>query len=210
MIETISAQRARGFTLLELIVVLGIFAVLSVLAYGGLNSVLETRKGVERALERTAAMQKTYLRLRNDFQQLRDRPVRDRFGGPVNDPALLLSPDGVVELTRGGWRNPLSQPRSSMERVAYRLDEDDRLIRASWRVLDRAQDSAVVETPLLENVENLRWRFLDSAREWQAAWPPLNVAAPASPATAASSSPLAVELTMTTRDWGEIKFLFVP
>lgn len=201
MIRRAAAGCAGGFTLLELIVVLGIFAVLSVLAYGGLNSVLETRKGVERALDRTAAMQKTYLRLRNDFQQLRDRSVRDRFGGPLNEPALLITPDGAVEFTRGGWRNPLSQPRSTQERVAYRLDQDDRLLRVSWRVLDRAQDSAAVETVLLENVEDIEWRFLDAARQWQTIWPPPNTGA-------APALPLAVELTLTTEDWDEIKFLF--
>lgn len=205
MIRRAAAGCASGFTLLELIVVLGIFAVISVLAYGGLSSVLETRKGVQRALDRTAAMQKTYLRLRNDFQQLRDRPVRDRFGAPLNDPPLLITPDGTVEFTRGGWRNPLSQPRSSLERVAYRLDQESRLLRISWRVLDRAQDSVEVETVLLENVEDIEWRFLDSGRQWQTVWPsPDTIAAPG----AAPALPLAVEVNLTTQDWGELKFLF--
>ena len=198
--------RAGGFTLLELVVVLGIFAVLSVLAYGGLNSVLTARDGVQRALDRTAAMQKAYMRLRNDFQQLRERPARDGFGQP--QPALMMTPDERVEFTRGGWRNPLSQPRSSLERVSYRLDEDDRLLRASWRVLDRAQDSAIVETPLLEKVERMEWRFLDAASEWQTAWPSLKAPVAAAPGTVPATLPRAVELTLTTKDWGEIKFLF--
>lgn len=203
-----SRARATGFTLLELIVVLGIFAVLSVLAYGGLNSVLTARDSVQRALDRTAAMQKAYLRLRNDFQQLRDRPARDGFGD--RQPALWVTPDRRVEFTRGGWRNPLSQPRSSLERVSYHLDDKDRLLRSSWRVLDRAQDSMVVETALLEKVDRIEWRFLDRAREWQTEWPPLSTGAP--PAAGASPAPLprAVELTVTTQDWGELKFLFAP
>ena len=191
----------HGFTLLELIVVLGIFGVVSVLAYGGLNSVLQTRVGVQRALDRTVAMQKAYLRLRNDFQQLRDRTARNGFG--ESDPALMLTSDGRVEFTRGGWRNPLSQPRSSLERVSYRLDEKNRLLRESWRVLDRAQDSALVETPVLEDVESLEWRFLDKNREWQSAWPSAGLLA--SPDVKA---PIAVELTLQTKDWGELKFLF--
>lgn len=198
-------RRENGFTLLELIVVLGIFAVLSVLAYGGLRSVLTARDSVQHALDRTVAMQKTYLRLRNDFQQLRERPARDGFGEP--QPALLVTPDRRVEFTRGGWRNPLSQPRSSLERVSYRLDEDDRLLRSSWRVLDRAQDSAVIETALLDKVEEIEWRFLDNSSEWQTVWPPLSTAA-AAPGAGPPPLPRAVELTLTTQDWGEIKFLF--
>ncbi len=194
-----------GFTLIELVVVLGIFAVLSVLAYGGLNSVLKARVSVERALDRTVAMQKAYLRLRNDFQQLRDRPARDGYGDA--QPALLVTPDERVEFTRGGWRNPLSQARSTQERVSYRLDEDNRLLRSSWRVLDRAQDSALVEIPLLENVEAMEWRFLDASRQWQTAWPSTDVS-PGPPAGPAATLPLAVELTLRTKDWGELRFLF--
>lgn len=196
-----SPQQIHGFTLLELIVVLGIFGVLSVMAYGGLNSVLQQRAGVQKALDRTVAMQKAYLRLRNDFQQLRDRPARNGFG--EKDPALMLTSDGRVEFTRGGWRNPLSQPRSSLERVSYRLDEKNRLLRESWRVLDRAQDSALVEIPVLEDVEDIEWRFLDDKLEWKSAWP-----APGSAAGASAIPPRAVELILQTKDWGELKFVF--
>ncbi|MHB8746444.1 MAG: PulJ/GspJ family protein, partial [Gammaproteobacteria bacterium] len=34
----------RGFTLLELLVAVGVFAVMAVMAYGGLKSVLDSRK----------------------------------------------------------------------------------------------------------------------------------------------------------------------
>ena len=144
-----------GFTLLELVVVMAIFAVLSVMAYGGLANILTARTQVAQSLERTAALQKGYLRLRNDFQQLRARPARDNYGTP--QPALQAD-RGVVEFTRGGWRNPLALPRSALERVAYRL-EDGRLLRSSWRVLDRATNSEPVEVAVLDQVEDVRnWR----------------------------------------------------
>jgi general secretion pathway protein J len=200
------APPQAGFTLLELVVVLGIFAVVSIMAYGGLGSVLTLRDNVERSLDRTVALQRAYLRLRNDFQQLRARPARDGYG--ETQPALVTQLDGRTEFTRGGWRNPLQQPRSSLERVAYRLDEKNRLLRESWRVLDRAQDSVLVETPLLENVEELSWRFLDRNRQWQTRWPPLEFGG-SGPAMAQAPPPLAVELTVRSRDWGELTFLFM-
>jgi len=91
------------------------------MAIGGLSSVLTARTHVAEALARTTALHEGYLRLRNDFQQLRIRPVRDGYG--AEQPALLVRPDDAVNFTRGGWRNPLSQPRSSLERVAYLLDD---------------------------------------------------------------------------------------
>ncbi|MGH8482356.1 MAG: type II secretion system minor pseudopilin GspJ, partial [Nevskiaceae bacterium] len=154
-------RRGTGFTLLELIVVLAIFAVLSVMAYGGLSSVLTARERVLQSLERTTALQKAYVRLRNDLQQLRARPSRDPYGEP--QPALVLRQDGAVELTHSGWRNPLSQPRSALERVAYGLDADGRLVRTSWRAVDRAQNAPVAEAVVLDQVEDLRWRFLEGS-----------------------------------------------
>lgn len=199
-----AAHGAGGFTLLELVVVLGIFSVLSVMAYGGLSSVLDLRRQVQQSLERTAAMQKAYLRLRDDFQQLRNRPARNEFGDVA--PALVVLRDGAVEFTRGGWRNPLLLPRSTLERVSYRLDEDGRLLRESWRVLDRAQDSERVEIALLDQVQEIEWRFLDANLEWQTSWPPTGSASASG--SAPPPPPRAVELSLQAKDWGELKFLF--
>ena len=194
-------KAGRGFTLLELIVVLGIFAVLSVMAYGGLSSVLTARERVLQSLERTTALQKAYVRLRNDLQQLRARPSRDGYG--ETQPALQVLGDGTVEFTRSGWRNPLAQPRSALERVSYRLDADSRLLRVSWRVLDRAQDSAVSEAVILEQVEEIQWRFLEGA-QWRETWPATGITG----APLVDAVPDAVELLLTLKDLGEVRLLF--
>jgi general secretion pathway protein J len=199
-------RRARGFTLLELIVVVAIFAVISVMAYGGLSSVLNSRTRIAAAIERTTALQKGYLRLRNDFQQLRARSSRDAYG--ASQPALLVRPDDAVEFTRGGWRNPLSQPRSNLERVAYFRDDQKRLVRQSWRVLDRAQASEPVTLPVLDQVEEIHWRFLDDQLQWQDHWPPQGLSPQSAPATQSPPPPRAVELTLRLTDIGEVRFLF--
>lgn len=191
-----SFRRSRGFTLLELLVVLLVFAVLSVMAYGGLRTVLDARVAVEASLDRTAALQRGYRKLRDDLRLLRYRPIRDGFGDL--QPAFLSERGAGVVFTRGGWRNPLTAPRASLERVRYRLSEG-RLYRDSWRVLDQAQDSPVVELALIEGVEDLRWRFLDNAREWQEDWPPER-----------GDLPLLIEMRLETEDWGELTWLFRP
>jgi len=119
--------------------------------------VLTARTHVAEALARTTALQKGYLRLRNDFQQLRIRPVRDGYG--AEQPALLVRPDDAVEFTRGGWRNPLSQRARASSAWPTCLDDKRRLVRQSWRVLDRAQASEPVELPVFEQVEEVKWRF---------------------------------------------------
>lgn len=200
------ARPAAGFTLLELIVVIAIFGVMATMAYGGLASVLHTRARVEESLGRLAEYQKAYMRLRGDFQQVRNRPARDPYGDL--QPAFGGDVKGRVTFSRGGWRNPLLQPRPNIERVFYYLDADKKsLIRGSYRVLDQAQDSKVVEVPLLSNVQDVTWRYMDSAHTWQSIWPPLSSGATA--ATAAQQAPpIAIELVVHTKDMGELRFLF--
>jgi general secretion pathway protein J len=196
-----SIRSARGFTLLELLVAIAVFAVMALMAYGGLDSVLSQRRAVETRLNEIAQLQKAYMRLRTDLQQIRNRPVRDAYGDEV--PAVFLAPSApILEFTRGGWRNPTYRPRSSQERVAYRL-ADGKLIRSSWRVLDRVQGAEPVDLVVLDRVDTLEWRFLDPAGQWQPNWPPLSQVN-----TRNVPPPAAIEVTLQTRDFGQLRFLF--
>lgn len=197
------ARGIAGFTLLELLVVLVVFGFVSVMAYGGLNAVLKSRAQLEQSLDRTARLQKTYQRLREDFQLLRLRPVRDTYG--TQRAALIGIREQRVEFTRAGWRNPLLAARPTLERVTYRL-EDQRLIRESLRVLDQSQDTMPIETVLLDQVNELRLRYLSPAREWREEWPPLSTTGQV--ANASAPPPLAVEMTLETAKEGELTFLF--
>lgn len=193
----------RGFTLLELIVVIAIFGVLSVMAYGGLNSVMKSRTHIEQSLERTAEFQKAYMKLRNDFQEARNRPTRDAYG--VLQAAFVTDRNDHVNFTRAGWRNPLGQARPSLERVVYRYDTEKKtLIRSSYRVLDQAQDSQTVDQVLLEKVDEVKWRYLDLNRTWVREWPSRDSRF----AAKAAMPPLAAELTLRTTDLGEFRLLF--
>ncbi len=201
-----------GFTLIELMAAIAIFAVMATMAYGGLSAVLETREGVTAALERSKTLQMATWRIRRDLEQIVKRPVRDSFGDP--QPSILGTPEAGLAVTRNGWRNPLDLPRSSLQRTRYRLDEDNDLVREHWRVLDRAQDSVPVETTLIEDVESLEWRYLNAQREWQDRWP-ANASALDTPAElaegagGAQEAPLAIELRLTTPAWGELRLLFM-
>lgn len=196
---------SRGFTLLEIIVVVLVFSVMAVMAYGGLRSVLRTRAGIETAMTRTADLQRAYMRLRNDFQNLRDRPARDEYGDA--QAPLSIDRDGQLRLIRGGQRNPLGTSRSSLERIQYSF-KDRALHRSTWRAIDLPQKSEPVELVLLGNVEEVRWRFLDTGREWREQWPADSGTRGAGTSSASDPPPLAVEVTLVTRDWGETRFVF--
>lgn len=196
-------KRARGFTLLELMIAIAIFAIVAMLAYGGLDAVLNQRRGVEQRLDKIALLQKAYMRMRADFQEVRDRSVRDPYGDQL--PALYVTPSApVLEFTRSGWRNPTFQPRSSQERVSYQLI-DGKLMRDSWRVLDRVQGSEPIELVMLEGVSELTWKFLAPDGSWQPSWPPINQLGQTN---SVAQPPPAIEINLQTRDWGALRFLF--
>jgi general secretion pathway protein J len=79
-----------------------------------------------------------------------------------------------VEFTRGGWSNPLGQPRAGVQRVAYELD-DGRLLRVHWFVPDHTLSEQPVEREILTGVREFRLRFLSPRLERRLAarpeWP---------------------------------------
>lgn len=210
------AAASRGFTLLELLVALSIFALIAVMAYNGLYTVLNARADTDRQAQRLAEIQTALMLVSRDVEQTLARGIRNEYGdaqpplqGGVKDGPLL-------EFTRTGWRNPTRLPRSNMQRIAYRIDKDS-LMRMSWRVLDRAQDSMPQEAPILGDVTEAQVRFMDEKLEWHAEWPPANLAAQlGSGATPAPSNqgqqplllPRAVELVLELEDLGRITRLF--
>lgn len=198
-------HRAAGFTLIEVIVVVLVFSIMSVMAYGGLRSVLDTRRGIEASMQRSAELQRAFLRLRGDFQNLRDRPARDNYGDAQSP--LVMDREGTLVFVRGGWRSPLQSARSSLERVRYRV-EDGVLRRATWKAVDLPQDGEPSDLPLLRKVDEVRWRFLDASREWREQWPARAGGALGADEESLAAPPMAVEITLVTRDWGELRFVF--
>ena len=190
-----------GFTLLELLVAMALLALMSVMAFAGLDSVLGGEEQNRLAADRLGRLELGFSLIGRDLEQAAEREVRDAFGDPL--PAMRGGGTGTVplEFTQAGWVNPMGQPRAHLQRVELRLEED-RLVRRAWRVLDRVADSEAAERILFGGVRGLRLRFLDGADQWQDAWPPLGN-------DKASPLPRAVEVTVELEDWGEIPRLFL-
>jgi len=193
-------MRMRGFTLVELLVALAIFAILSVLAYGGYNNSVRQNEIARASMSRLEGLQRTVRLLTQDYEQLAPRPVRDVLGDS-RLPALLADQRGqnLFALTRSGWTNPAGLQRATLQRVAYVL-EDGKLRREHLAVLDATLANEPVKRELIDRVKSVRVRFMDSQKQWQEQWPPPN----APPATLARSRPVAVEITLDLEDFGEI------
>lgn len=221
--------RASGFTLLELLIAISIFAMVSSMAYSGLNHVLRARDRIEAEREFWRGLTLVFLRMQDDFAQARPRSVRDQLGirgavfiGQPTDIRALGAPS--VEFSRGGvfvFDLPATDgemnapekkppPRSDLERIAYRYN-DGVLYRLSWPVLDRAPATAPVETVMLRDVESFEVKFLNekatsNLNQWFPNWP-LPPAGGAAPSLTEMPRGVQVELKLKGRE--EITRLFV-
>jgi len=193
-------NKQQGFTLLELLIASIIFAVMAVMAYGGLANVMDNSEASKKALLRLKQIQQTVSVLNRDFSQIVQRSIRDEYGNPQPFLTTENDTDNIVELTRGGRNSPLVLLRSSLVRIAYRFD-DDKLVRLQWPQLDRSPNMEAKKSILIENVEKVSIRFLDKNKEWQEQWPPLTTP----PST---ELPIAIEIILQLNDWGDIRRLY--
>ena len=162
--------RKGGFTLMEVLVALAVFAVIGVLATQILRQMTDFGgHAVKRGGLLTDAQRALEI-MRRDIEQLAHRPVRDVFGD-VGSTVAMGSGDRLLEFTRLGWRNPLGEQRSDLQRVAYAWDGDE-LHRLFWRVLDRAPGSEPSRQLLLAGVSEAAFTALDSAGDEHETWPP--------------------------------------
>jgi general secretion pathway protein J len=196
-----SDVRARGFTLLEVLVAVVIFGIISLLAYGGYNQLIRQSEIVESSATRTRAIQSTVQRMAEDFAMLEPRSVREPLGETL-EPALRAGgtrTDTLLDLTRSGWTNPAGLSRSTLQRVTYRL-MDNKLERAYWNALDRTLTTEPTSAVLLDKVRTTSFRFMDQNQTWHDQWPPLGYSGP----DAARLRPIAVEVTLELEDWGKL------
>lgn len=144
----------RGFTLLELLIAIAIFALLALATYRMFDSVMQTDQATRVQEQRMRELVRAMGALERDLTQAVERPVRDELGD--NRGAFLSEGenDQIVEFTRGGWRNPLGQARSRLQRVRWSLSGET-LERRYWLVLDRAQDSKPRVQQVLDGVTAL-------------------------------------------------------
>ncbi len=162
-----------GFTLLEILVALIIFSLMSVMAYRGLTTVLQTRAHLAQENQKWRAVTMLFARMEKDLSMLAKRPIRDP--GDLSAAALtgktsaVGEQDALLMFTRMGLpeqANALAGPL----RFGYRL-RNDNVEQLIWPALDAAPRSAPSVNVLLEQVTSLELHYLDRLGAWHATWP---------------------------------------
>lgn len=193
-------QATYGFTLLELLIAITIFALLSLTAYAALDNAIKQKKIGESQADNLRAIQISLLHMERDLQQAVNRSSNN---GLSVEPALEYAQldDSYLRLTRIGRSNPLGRPRGHLQRTAYVL-KDGALYRMTWPQLDSLQGEEPQQALLLNNVEGWKLRLLDSKQQWQQSWPQKDAQG-----KVLEPLPMAVEMTLNIKGWGEIRRL---
>ena len=181
-------RTCAGFTLLEMLVAIAIFASLALMA-------LQVTNGVTRVNSAVAGHDQKL----NLMQQMMPRPVRGDQG--QREPALLAgagvlaSESEGMRFVRGGVVNPLMRlPRSNLLTVGYRI-HGGYLERLAWPLTDAA-GSVKPTTQKLIPADSLRLQFYDGTR-WQESW------------SSVQAIPVAVRITLHSPQWGEIERIWL-
>ncbi len=199
-----SRRISSGFTLIEVLVALAIFGIMTVLAYQALGQSLANVELLTERMDRLQGIQRTMSLLGRDLMQASPRPVRDLLGdGRIPSIRTSLNTEFALEVTHGGWPNPAGLPRGTLQRVAWRI-EDGKLLRYHWTVLDPTLANVPVITQLIEDVDGILFRYRTHGGEWTEQWPPQQVQG----AVAERIRPQVVEVVLTLPDEGEIRRFF--
>ena len=159
--------RNRGFTLLEMVVAVAIFAIMAAIAYTGLNHTIKVGNQVSESNQRLSELQFALSYFSSDWLQVSPRKVRNQYGDEENN---IIIADNSVSFTRSGWANLLQRKRSNLQRVQYLLI-DNKLVRRHWLSLDQGIGEEPLESVLLHNVNALEVQLVDASEKAIDAWP---------------------------------------
>jgi general secretion pathway protein J len=190
--------KKRGFTLIEILIALVIFAILSVIMTTGLHSILNTYGHLKGKSARFSELDVAMTVMQRDISQTVPRFVMTQDDQP--EAAVLGSTSGIM-LTVGGFANPLSvDKRSTLQRVGYQL-QGDQLMRITSSVLDRVNNNELSYRVILTHVSALQFGYIDPHGATRSFWPLLS--------TQLNSLPKAVQMTMTVEGLGTISRIFM-
>lgn len=157
----------RGFTLLEILIALAIFAILAMLSLSALTSVIDSRRSSDANAERLSERQMALAIFERDLSQLAPRATREASGELA---APFQGNVGQLSFTRGGFLNPLQETtQSDLTRVSYVGGSG--LQRQIWPVLDAAPGTQG-QTRALLTAESVQFTYFDAQRGAHPSWPP--------------------------------------
>ena len=193
-------KRHSGFTLIEVLVAMFVFAIAGGLAAMSLHSMVCSNQLLKTKENTLLQLQITMTTLRRDIAQIIDRPV---IGASMHlEPAIAASGQGDLAFTRTG----VLLQQTHMQRVAYRL-VGDRLEKLIWQTLDQSGDVRPEKQVILHGVQSLQWQFVASNGYKSERWQPVT-GSNLDKNNTGSKFPKAILMVMKVRGEGVVQGIF--
>lgn len=200
-------KKYAGFTLIEVLVALAIFAILALISYRTLSSVLDTRERLQKSSAVLRDQALFFSRLENDLFAILPRQSRNQDG--LLESALVVEPTinadtPLIRFSRAGFAANTGTA-AAPQRIGYRLN-NNKIELLIWEGIDQAPRAIPSAYVALNNVQNFQIRVLNKIGE-QATW--LNSWSPTDQNNNAPVRlPLAIEITLTPINSAPITRLF--
>lgn len=194
-----ASSNVRGFTLLEVLIAIAIFSVISMASFSIFETVLNSDAATKTRTDRINELQRGFIIIERDMLQIARRSIRLNGEAPQEgflhtDNESYSTNEQALAFVRHGWTNPgLLLPRSEMQSVAYQLNEDV-LERVHFNFVDAVLGEEPKVRPLISQVEKLDFEFYDG-KKWQKT-------------LTENSLPMAIAIELETTDYGVIRRQF--
>lgn len=190
-------NKSAGFTLLELLIALLITAIIATASALALQQVLKTYRSTTQTQQRLTEIEIAVVLLRRDLEQILNRSIavqKNVINPGFNGQAQQIS------FIRGGMIHiPSSSTtfaNTTLERVAY-LVKNGKLLRQSWRYLDDdVMQNSMQSAVILENIEMIRFFYIDENKQKLKTWPMIYQGTP--------KLPMGIEAELHLKDWGKV------
>ena len=146
-------MKPKGFTLVELLVAIAIFAVLSALGWKVFDYIVKTKDQNAVHEQRLGQLQETYQQILRDTVQA--VPLTANINSDIQ-PALVLQ-NGRFNFSKTGVTDPLEEGISPDERIEYQYRADEqKLYRLNYRNLNQTGRDQPESSILLSDVEQFQ------------------------------------------------------
>ncbi|WP_288390744.1 type II secretion system minor pseudopilin GspJ [uncultured Acinetobacter sp.] len=151
-------KKRSGFTLVELLVAIAIFAVLSALGWKIFDYLIKTKERNQQHELQIFELQDAYQIILRDSLQL--IPMTANINGQIR-PALSLS-DNSLQFSKAGVSDPLKEGLAPYERIEYRYVPSEKMVyRLKYRSLNITNNEQPESSVLLKNVDQFRINVLN-------------------------------------------------
>ncbi|MBT79739.1 MAG: type II secretion system protein GspJ [Alteromonadaceae bacterium] len=153
----------RGFTLVEILIAIAIFAFIGVASTAVLTTVIDSDELSSARFEKFQRLQRAVTTIERDMQQAVPRAVRT--DGQTNTIVMRggesdESDNDGLAFVRSGWQNPqMMLPRSTLQAVAYRV-RDGKLERLYTNYVDNVVGTEPKVRVLLEDISEFKIEFI--------------------------------------------------